>query len=498
MAFDLGELLKDVSDSDTGREQIEYIRLDQLDSDEKNFYALSEVPALADNIATVGLQQPLRVRRHPSSDGRYMIVSGHRRRAALELLAKDEPERWTEVACIVEQDAASPALQQLKLIFANSGSRKISDAELSEQAAQVEQLLYQLKEEGHEFPGRMRDHVAEIVQASKTKLARLKVIRDGLAKCWQPRFKKNELNESVAHALALLPVYWQQNIYTEIGDDGYLTADCIKTYMKRFAEIEKLKCNHRGRETTCQNMDAKRCCSVTVGTYSAFHCNKCCTACPALASCKYACPVFADKIKKLKADKRESRRQEKAAQEEVDRPQVEKINALWQRFGLAREMSFKEIDDCKKAMDIYFFPYDDDKVMALECGEAKISPTTKLPFGYSCYLPEISRLIALADLFGCSLDYLLCRTDVRELAQAAPESEKKNVSDSNTCWQTGTPPREGTYILLINFGRYSEKVVEEWQWDGAVWHDGAALFDPTVDGEILGWIPMPTEAADGN
>ena len=175
MAVNLGELLKDVPKFDTGREQIEYIRLDLIDEDPNNFYQLSGIDELAANIELCGLQQPIRVRPIPESD-RYMIVSGHRRRKAVEMLAQDDPERWAEVPCIIEQDAASPALQQLRLIYANANTRKMTPAEVSAQAEQVEKLLYQLKEEGYEFPGRMRDHVAEAVGASKSKLARLKEI----------------------------------------------------------------------------------------------------------------------------------------------------------------------------------------------------------------------------------------------------------------------------------------------------------------------------------
>ena len=81
MAFNLGDVLKNVPNSDTGREQITYLPIDNLDSDAGNFYELTGIDALADNISVAGLQQPIRVRagREP---GRYTIVSGHRRMAA--------------------------------------------------------------------------------------------------------------------------------------------------------------------------------------------------------------------------------------------------------------------------------------------------------------------------------------------------------------------------------------------------------------------------------
>lgn len=428
MAFDLGELLKDVSKSDT-REQIEYIKLNLIDGDEQNFYELSDVESLANNIATIGLQQPLRVRPHPTVDGRYMVVSGHRRQAALQLLAKENPEKWDEVACIVDRDTVSPALQQLRLIFGNANTRKMSSADLSEQAAQVEKLLYQLKEDGYEFPGRMRDHVAQVVQTSKTKLAKLKVIRDNLAPCWQDRYKRNKLVEETAYSLAQLPVEWQHSIFDVLGENAWFNAANVKEYMKRFQEIDKLKCKRRGRECPCQNVVLKREKAIAVNSWSPFYCGKCCSACPDLASCKNACPVMADKIKQLKADKREVRRQEKMAQEEKDRPQIERIQALWMRFGYERDRAKKSVQDVFKVQGRYYCKDDDKRFKENEDCTAKITPGTKLPYNYNCYLPEIDRLVAIADLFGCSLDYLFCRTDVREVAKEAPA---ETVSESGT------------------------------------------------------------------
>ena len=55
MAFKLGDALRGVSDFGTGREQIEYIRLNLIDSDPNNFYQLSDIDQLADNIELCGL-----------------------------------------------------------------------------------------------------------------------------------------------------------------------------------------------------------------------------------------------------------------------------------------------------------------------------------------------------------------------------------------------------------------------------------------------------------
>ena len=435
MAFDLGAMLKDVSNLDTGREQIEYIHLDLLDGDGKNFYELSEIEALANNIATIGLQQPLRLRKHPEEEGRYMVVSGHRRRAALQLLVQEDPERWSEVPCIVDRDTVSPALQQLRLIFGNANTRKMSSSDLSEQAAQVEKLLYQLKEEGYDFPGRMRDHVAQVVQVSKTKLARLKMIRDNLAPCWQGPYKHNKLVEDTAYSLAQLPVDWQQSIFDYFGESRSFNSANVKIYRDRFQKIDKLKCRTEGRERLCQNAAMKREKAIAANSWSSFNCGGCCGSCPDLASCKYACPAMSDRVNQLRADNRAARKREIAAQKEADRPAIEQITELWQRFGLERELSGKSVETIKHTMGAYFFPDDAEKYEKLESGSAKITTGTKLP--YLLYRQDVLRLRAVADLFGCSIDYLLCRTDVREVAQ---EGSSGKVSESGTGEQPGVIP----------------------------------------------------------
>ena len=452
MAFNLADVLKDVSDSDTGREQIEYIHLDLIDSDPNNFYQLSDVDELAANIELCGLQQPIRLRPNPENAERYIIISGHRLRAALQLLAKDDSEKWSEVPCIVSRDAVSPALQQLQLIFANSNTRKMTDPEIAEQAAQVKKLLYQLKEEeGYEFPGRMRDHVANIVGASKSKLARLEVISKDLSAPWQSVWKSGTLAENTAYELSRMPKAYQNLLFEEKHRTNanlkYLYTDDVKKFAERAAVIEKQSCN--GEE--CANCENKLRKAAVSDRWGWFYCDsKCCKDCPELLRCQKACPKLKDLIQQKKASAKEAAKQEKLAQAEKGRPAIEKISALWQRFGLAREMAFKDFSDCKQAMGIYYFPYDDDKAMKLECGEAKINPNMKLPFGYSCYLPEIQRLIALADLFDCSLDWLLCRTDVREMATEA-------VSEQGTIWHPiSEEPPVGVDLVWLDGHGYSD------------------------------------------
>lgn len=448
MAFDLGALLQNVPDLNTGREQIEYIALGKIQEDPNNFYQLSGIEELAANIQLCGLQQPIRVR--PKGDG-YVIVSGHRRRKALEMLAEEEPQRWQEVACIVEADEVSPALQQLRLIYANANTRSMTAAEISEQAEQVQNLLYQLKEEGYSFPGRMRDYVAEAVGVSKSKLARLKVIRDDLSAVWQPAWKDGTLSENTAYELAKLDKAYQMTLFEEKtrtnANLSYLYADDVKRYGERVEAISKLPCQESGG--ICCNQDAKHRKAAVSDRYGWFHCDKkCCKDCPELDRCQRACPKLKDLIQKHKAEAKQVAKAAAEAKAKQEAPAVAQMTALWQRFGLARDEADKSIEECKKAMGMYYFPFDEEKAMKLERLETKIEAGGKLPFGPSFYLTDANQLIALADLLGCSLDYLFCRTDVKELT-----SEK--VPKSDTMWHPMTEePPIGVDLVWLSYDGY--------------------------------------------
>lgn len=235
----------------------------------------------------------------------------HRRRAALELLAKEDT-RCGAVPCIRERGEGSEALQELKLIYANSDTRKLTSPELSRQAQRVEELLYQLKEEGYDFPGRMRDHVAQACKVSASKLARLKMIRDNLEGSWVPSYEKGELSESTAYALAQMPTEHQKVIFEGLKSKNtqirWFYEYEAKNCGDKLAAIDKLICKRGARKDfPCSNVERKRKQAVYQSVhYSGTSCAKCCDKCENLAKCKNACPMLADKVKRLREDAKAS------------------------------------------------------------------------------------------------------------------------------------------------------------------------------------------------
>ena len=486
MAFDLGELLKqaNVSNLDTGREQITYLSTTVLDSDTENFYELRDIDALADNISVAGLQQPIRVRAG-KEPGRYTIVSGHRRLAACRQLAEADPERWAEVPCIIETDSASPALQQLRLIYANANTRQLTSAEMSEQAQRVEKLLYELKNEGYEFPGRMRDHVAEAVGASQSKLARLKLIREKLNVHFMQLWESGQLRDSVAYTLAKASSKKQQLIWIEQTDSGAKPFRCtdgwVGSILSEMARMEKL-C----KQTLCAAHNKDKCSQIRVridraaalSQYSALSCQGCCLDCWLLKDCKFVCPDACASQKALRDKAKEERQQAKAEQAAKEAPERETIRQCYQRVGELRAARGINVEDFIRTSQTYVIERDVERLPKLEAGT--VSLNDRLPGGL--WVAEARRLAAVADLLGCSIDYLLGRTDVMETAGI--------VSKLDTGWRTGDPEEPGTYAVIGEDPGSPTQMLERWDWDGKQW---------TVYGEpaknygflVQCWIPLP-------
>lgn len=224
MAFDITKALGDIgrrtADAGEAKRELRYIPLHMIDTNPRNFYSTDGIDELADNIRLFGLMEPLLVRQEAC--GRYMLISGHRRRLALKKLAEEAenyPESMHEpVACMVETaDDPLPGVEtggddelrarqmaeELKLIYANADTRVMSSADTAQQVRRIRELFTGLQDLGYQFPGKMRDHVAAAAKVSATRVARLDVIEknlfpEELRKSW----KAGILQETSAYEIA--------------------------------------------------------------------------------------------------------------------------------------------------------------------------------------------------------------------------------------------------------------------------------------------------------
>lgn len=523
--FDLASVLGSVSGSNT-EEQIIRIPLDRIDPDPDNFYSLEGLDSLAANIELIGLQQPLRVR--PSGE-RYVIVSGHRRRAAIALITDGGSRQFAAgVPCIVEYGEASAAMRKLRLIYANSATRVLSSAEISKQAEEVQMLLYELKEQGVEFPGRMRDHVAEACKVSKTKLARLHAIRANLAPVILDRyFDKGTLAESTAYALSKLPQAVQTDcVNIHLAQRGtsqyglkYLWEQTVDKYGKEVQRLENQKCPKTKAAPCCPERETIIARRFADDAY--WQCEGCCAKCNRLADCKRVCTLCADKAAKMKADRKEARKFEKALQRSADEMDIREIELYWFRFGqalraaglshkdLAKKMGLKDVRGLNDSA-VFGWWFDEKEADALEDGSfTETKPRDCLPYAHDMELYAARNLCSMAGALGVSLDYLFCMTDdphgVSTMAQAAqpePEPEQGEEGDVfvNHAWRSLTDPplnAPGWYAVKVQLCG-SDVTARKVLW----WGDGWFLNDrpdahPLDDtNEVVAWFPLPDDDTD--
>ena len=426
-----------VSDSDTSRETIEYIGLNKLEADPGNFYSLTGLEDLAANIELCGLQQPIRVR--PTEDGRYVIVSGHRRWSALKLLRGTEGsgDRWASIPCIVERDEASQELRELRLILANSSTRVLSPAEVSKQAQRVETLLYQLKEQGYEFPGRMRDQVAAACKVSAPKLARLKVIREHLIPIYLEHFDRNVLSEQTAYALARMETALQERLANMLPNlpTGSRAEELLGMAQNGTDWRPKFACPDG---SPCKRGDAFLRHDLDCGYGELCKGETCCLDCArAKVSC-YACERMCSKAKaarKAQRDEEAAKEAERDAkiQENIQKNvqlRAKRLAAAADAAGLENEASILVSEYGRgltvvKLRDWAAGHFDQDD---------KLYPSTLSPKDYS----DPARL---AEELGCSTDYLLGVTD--QLTPAALSTATDLETDGPWHWWPEQPQESG-------------------------------------------------------
>ena len=498
--FDLSKLMKDVSKSDTNKQQIRYIPLDLIDPDPANFYSLDGLEELAGSIEMLGLQQPLLVR--PIQGGRFMVISGHRRREALLRIAKDGSQQFADgVPCIVDAGEASEALRELKLIMANADTRKMSSADQNKQAERIEDLLRQLVDEGYVFPGRLRDWVSKLSGMSRTKLARMKVIREkldeGLMKAY---YAKGLMNEAVAYELAQRPAEMQRRIcdiyLAHHRNIEYMQARFVTEYVDLLKSLNERKCPIKAG-SRCMNQ-GRILEKAFDGSYSFRPCERghCCAECDSYVHCKNRCPLLDDKAKAERAKQREASKEERAAVKAKEAAAVRSIEGVWARFGQALqregitdEQLRKDLKTGQSTWNEYETYVGSEKAAALlgsSCTDVK--PNDPMPFSYGFKADDYRRLCTVADALYVSLDYLFLRDDV-------PDRREASVSETDTkvAWRTGKPSDEGRYYCRVKIGagriREMACILRRGKW--------YAAFDVNVPivGPVLGWWPLPAEKA---
>lgn len=524
--FDLAEKLKEVSTLNTGAdgwEQIQYIHAEHILPDERNFYELSGIDELAASIELVGLQQPLRVR--PGEvEGSYVIVSGHRRHAALKQLIGESQElydRFHDVPCIVERqsgatDEVEGWLQELRLIYGNSDTRKLTSADISKQAERVEMLLYRLKEAGVEFPGKMRDHVAEACKVSGPKLARLKVIRENLIPDYKAEWEANALSESAAYVLARFPADFQARLYRVLacwpGHSG--NADKMEEVLKKQAEgWDWNPCLTCPDGKACKRGDTflRRDCGRVA--YQGLCGGKtCCLDCELAKRDWSPCEQMCSKAKAERKEKKDAKEEQEAQARDRELKKNQKIT---QRNAqrLLKAIEAAGLADDRKIPWMYGRSFSVKEVREWAKGDFS---SHSIRYGSELDPKSCRNPVKVANLLGVSTDWVLGVTeelmpastaaipDSAPVQEAIPEPAAPEDPPATPAGPTVEEKRPGQWVLLkwISPARKPDDgqlVAVKFDWPNgekimvSTWFDGAWRFKNGVKMEIkpVGWFPLP-------
>ena len=481
MAFDIASVLKTAAEN-SDQEQIVYLPVDSLVPDDCNFYSLEGIDELASSIELLGLQQPLRVR--PGEGGTFIIVSGHRRRAAI-LLIRDGGSKQFEkgVPCIVEYGEASAAMRELRLIFANAQTRVMSPSDTMKQAERVETLLYELKEQGVEFPGRMRDHVAQACQVSKTKIARLHAIRTNLDVRLLAYFNRGEMSEETAYQLQRLPAEIQLAAADQlsVGKRKKLpTAETVAAVNKNLEGYQKeLSCRCHAGGPDCHWKNEKILRSV-FAPYSWQVCDagRCCRDCYHAGSCSGCCPEQKARQKLDKDCAKEKQAEQKKAEEERQHAYKRSLRITAKRL--------LPVIDASGLPDDHTFPgkHEWHKIPISTIRSWAADDFGDAHFYDSQLLPTRTDLLQQwADDLHCTTDRLLGRAE-----------DPQPVSDSDTApgWQTGTPEKTGMYVIIFGITEQenqSTRSIMIAAWDNERF--ASPRTNVPITGTVYRWVKLP-------
>jgi len=216
--------------------RIVYIDIDDIVSNPRNFYGLRDIDSLAGLISVSHMVEPLIV--CPEEDGKYMLLSGHRRRAAVQKLLEDGDYEERKLPCIIHERRKITIPQEngeeivfdesdvdlLHLIASNRGQRK--ERTMDERLSEVKYLepfaraVFAQKRKEHGKGMVFRKFFAEeILDISSSKLQRLESIKKMSEKV-KTAVESGYLRESSAVRLSGMSLDKQDEVMAWLEENG--------------------------------------------------------------------------------------------------------------------------------------------------------------------------------------------------------------------------------------------------------------------------------------
>ena len=225
--FNLNDLLNKESSKKEEAQKYEthMISVYNLIPSDENFYSTENVEDLKQSIElNGGVKQNLIVTN--TENGKYRIISGHRRHKASMELTEEGKKEYEKVPCIIETELDKDK-EQLLLIMSNSTTRILTDYEKTKQAELLKDILSNIKKKEN-IPGRTREIIADILNTSPTNIARMESITKKLTPELKEEFKKENIGITKAYELSKKTEEEQKEALDEYKESGDIKLESKK------------------------------------------------------------------------------------------------------------------------------------------------------------------------------------------------------------------------------------------------------------------------------
>lgn len=224
--------------SDSFKDNIRMIEVSKIKASMDNFYSMSDIELLADDIERQGLKHNLVVSEDVDNLGTFFIKSGHRRFTAIQHLVSENRYGSKFVPCLVD-GVKSHAENVLDLIMLNATTRVMSDSELFKQYETLKATLEQLKNEGVNVKGRLREKVAEMLNVSSAQVGKIENIKHNAVEEVKEAVANGDMTIATADSIAKLPEKEQEEMLAEKTAAKITSRDVKERKEKKAAQKEK-------------------------------------------------------------------------------------------------------------------------------------------------------------------------------------------------------------------------------------------------------------------
>lgn len=224
--------------------KVEYIDIENIKRNEKNFYDIVDVEELAEDIKLNGLNHNLVVRK--LDNGQFELISGERRYTALSKLVKEGNKTFALVPCKVIE--ANDIDAEIILIQANAQTRELTEVEKLKQVQRLKELYKDKKAKGEKVPGKIREIIANDLKLSPTQVGRYEKINSRLIPELKNVLEKGNLTIANASEFANLSEDNQKIILELINSNVNLSkneAIELKNKLKKIEEEKALEYKER-------------------------------------------------------------------------------------------------------------------------------------------------------------------------------------------------------------------------------------------------------------